>query len=150
MRCRTCEKLLILHEAGELPARRWPAVERHLQRCPRCREALRQGERLRGLLGTAPPATPRRGLWPAVAARLVAPQSRRQSVVRRAWRPALALTTMVAAVGLALTFMARLQPTSHPGDLGPQLMPVNARVVSEDPWAGEVARALDIVLSQDA
>ena len=149
MRCSTCEKLRILHESGELPERRRPALERHLQRCPRCREAFRQNQRLRELLGAAPPAGPRRDLWPTVAARIAARQPHRQSVVRRAWRPALALGTIVAAVGLALTFTARLQPTPDPGDLGPTLMPVNARVISEDPWAGDVARALDAALSQD-
>lgn len=148
MRCSTCRKLRIVQESGLLSPRRQTAMLRHLERCPRCQETSRQDQRLRGLLGAAPTAGARRDLWPAVAVRIAARQSRRVSLGRRAWRPALALATLVVAVGFALTLFSRLQPAPGAEDLGPGLVPTNARVISEDPWAGDVARALDAALSQ--
>lgn len=150
MRCSTCRKLGIIEEEGHLDAARQLARQRHLDRCPRCREADRQDGILRVHLTAAPPPGPRRDLWPVVAARLALRPQRRPSVVRRAWRPALALATVATATGLALSLYSGLQRVPGPGEIGPQLVPTNARIVSEDPWAGDVARALDVALTQDS
>jgi anti-sigma factor RsiW len=153
MFCSTCRKQQILYERGELAAGRRAAVARHLERCPRCREAYREGERLRALLRPAPEVGSHHALWAGVAARIPDEQStgrqpRPRPVLQRAWRPAAALAAV--AVAAALTFSL----LGHPGGQAPAgawveraVPPEISRQVRDDPWAGDMTRALDSTLS---
>ena len=147
MICGTCHKQMILYEEGSLVPRGRAAVERHLKRCPRCREAFRQEGQLRVVLGPARAVGPRRDLWPAVAARVAARQRQAPARARRAWRPALALGSVVVAVAL-MVGLASWTQLGHKSKTDIEMAPVS--LVYEDPWAGDVARAMDSALSGGA
>jgi anti-sigma factor RsiW len=152
MRCNTCRKLRILYEEGALAAPQRAAVQKHLARCPRCREAFREEQGLRALLGVAAAAGPRHDLWPAVAARIRGRQPRPEPLAARVWRPAAVLATVAAAAGLTVALLGRPQPAGDAAAWVEPMVgsPTASRLVYEDPWAGDVARALDSALSEGA
>jgi anti-sigma factor RsiW len=154
MWCTSCRKQQIEYESGELSPGRRAAVARHLESCPRCREAYRQGERLRELLDPAPAEGTRHNLWTSVAARIADQQSaagrepRPRPVLQRAWRPAAALAALAAAAAVTFTFLTAPRPATEAGAWVERAAPQEiSRLVREDPWAGDVTRALDSALS---
>ncbi len=152
MLCNTCRKLRILHEQQALTESRRAALEMHLTRCPRCREEFRQEQRLHELLSVASSTGSRHDLWPAVAARVCDRRPLPGSTATPVWRPAAALATLAAMAGLAVALLDKPQSA---GDANAWIeplvgIPAIGRQVSEDPWAGDVARALDSALSNGA
>jgi hypothetical protein len=101
------------YAAGELPAGDAARVERHLDRCPRCREAVEQIQLLssaaRGLADT--PLT--RDLWPGIQERVLAPPApatvrQRRPAPLSGWRPRLAWAFGLAGL-LLIMFIAGQQ-----------------------------------------
>jgi hypothetical protein len=128
-------------------------VEQHLESCGKCQQLYAEAVRLRELLPPVPPVLPRRDPWPRLAARIAERQEARrrraQFAPRRLVRPTIALA-MVAAV--AAVVIALLGSTPRPLDStgGTEALVENseAGMIWSDPWAGEVAQALDWALSE--
>lgn len=152
MRCNTCRKLRILYEQQGLAESRRAALEEHLARCPRCREEYGQERRLRDLLGVAPTAGSHHDLWPAVAARVCDRRPLPEPSATLVWRPAAALATIAAVAGLVVALLGKPQSAGDANAWVEPLVgiPAIGREVSQDPWAGDVARALDSALSNGA
>jgi len=127
------------------------AVGEHLARCARCREAYAREEQLRGLLPAARAAGAHHDLWPAVAARIAAGQRQSVPTSRRLWRPAAVLATAAAVAGLVAAFWGRPQVVvvdRIPAVEAIVAENVETQIVRDDPWAGDVARALDSALTE--
>ncbi|HEY3397557.1 MAG TPA: zf-HC2 domain-containing protein [Armatimonadota bacterium] len=158
MRCRTILSKQIYYELGELTPTERVQVDAHLASCARCRARYEEGERLRELLAPVAAEQPLRDLWPELASRLTnreAPNSVRVTALRarRVWRPAAALVGLAAAAALMLSFMhgpADLPIDLDGGNESVAAATVDVNLVREDPWAGDVARALDVTLPEGA
>lgn len=151
MRCGVCRKLQLAHERNELTVAQRQVVREHLARCPRCREVYAREEQLRALLPPARTAGAPHDLWPAVVARIAA--GRPQPAARRLWRPAAVLASVAAVAGLAAAFWSRPQVTVVDRIPAVEAMVaenVETQIVQDDPWAGDVARALDSALTGGA
>ncbi len=153
MRCGVCRKLQLAYEHKDLTEAQRQAVQDHLARCTRCREAYACEEQLRALLPAARAAGAPHDLWPAVAARIAARRPEPVRAGRRLWRPAAVLASVAAVVGLAAAFWSRPQVTVVDRIPAVEAMVaenVEAQIVRDDPWAGDVARALDSALTGGA
>jgi len=151
MRCSLCREKQHEYEHEELAAPALREVEEHLAHCARCRQYYREVERLRELLPPVESGTPRRDVWPRLAAQIHERQRRAKSLPRRVLRPALALATATAAVALAVSLLGGT-PRPLNGTAGTEVLVENseAGMVWSDPWAGDVAQALDWVLADKA
>ena len=118
MTCSWFQPEIALLVGGELPAARQPAVERHLERCPACRElATALGEDRRVLRSLADEPVDRAVLdrvCARVSAAVVAETSereRRAAASGRRTRALLALAATLGALGLALAvWLSVLRP----------------------------------------
>jgi predicted anti-sigma-YlaC factor YlaD len=148
MRCSLCRDQQHEYEREELAAAELREVEEHLAHCTACRQYYRELGRLRELLTPVESATPRRDAWPRLAARIAERQRRAKSFPRRALRPALALATAAAGVALALNLLGGTpQPLGATAGIEALVENSEAGMVWTDPWAGDVAQALDWVLA---
>lgn len=152
MRCRVCKRKLTLYALGELSSAQRRDVEKHLEQCSRCRQQFRELERLAELLLPVSTTTRGRDLWPAVAARIEAQQRQEEPTRRRAWRPLAAAAGAVAAVVLIVALTGRPQiPVIENGfDADMWMADTMTSVVWDDPWAGDVAQALELALAEEA
>jgi predicted anti-sigma-YlaC factor YlaD len=153
MRCGICRKLQPAYERNELSMAQRQAVGEHLASCAGCREAYAREEQLRALLPAATAAGAPHDLWPAVAARIAAREQQLVPASRRLWRPAAVLATAAAVAGLVAAFWGRPQVTVVDRIPAVEAMVaenLEAQIVRDDPWAGDVARALDSALTGGA
>lgn len=148
MRCWQCRERQQEYEREELAAGELRELEEHLAHCERCRQYYREVEKLRALLPPLAGVAPERDVWPRLAARIHERQRRAKALPQRVLRPALALATATAAVALVVSMLSEApRALTAPG--GAEFLVENseAGLVWSDPWAGDVAQALDWVMA---
>jgi len=96
---------------GELSPAATVAVAEHLRDCPACRREVADAQRCWRLVDSAAPASPRRSVWPQVAAQL----ARRRARPGWPW-PQRGLALVAAVAGLA--FGRRLGGPAARGETG--------------------------------
>jgi predicted anti-sigma-YlaC factor YlaD len=131
--CRRLAAALVDHAEGELAERARPRVERHLERCPRCREELAALREVPALLGDADIARDetfwrrqRQDVMRAVRNQ-AEPAPSRSRFSRFAWQGA------VAAVATAAIVLAGIATLHHPQPTRLSRAPLPADVDALDP-----------------
>jgi len=127
MGCSAFQKLLWEYAAGELSEQETARVKEHLDRCPRCREALDQIHLLASASRNLVEAPLTKDLWPGIQQRVLTPsgplpERRRRLAPLSGWRPRLAWAFGLAGV-LLILFIAgqELRPRGPQAPSGPAL-----------------------------
>jgi len=121
--CKRIENTLSDYVDGLSEAEKRTQLEQHLQSCANCAEALRQTRALVQAAGQLGGRKAPIDLWPAVRQRLPVHAPRRLWFAQWAWRPAVALPSMLAvlAAGLLLNWLPSYRMTPEPQVSAPVL-----------------------------
>jgi len=142
MGCATIKKRLWEYASGKLSPERASEVEGHLDRCPRCREALGQ-IRLLSAASRALAETPlKKDLWPGIQQRILtpaepAPARRRRPAPLSGWRSR--LSWAMGAASLLLILLIAGHELRSPGPQAPAV-PTQTRLPEDARSDIELAR----------
>ncbi len=155
MKCRYNEKL-VLYSIGELEDVAAEEVRRHLSQCASCRAELEKLAHLDQLIGEKADLTPPPDLWRGVEQRLARRRpSRVPARLQPAWRPALAVLTVMVLVVAAFYAMPILQPdimpttATLPLDAGDGYAEVQIISAWDTPFADKAALALAMLALEE-